>query len=993
MVDKTLEKDILDLGQQITTLMKKEQPGIFNKDFWSGRMLELTMKDPRFKVEMFRFVDVFSILKTKDQISQHLKEYFLRPGLDFPTAIQLLIKGMSSSLGLFLGGGTMTSQITDMAKRFIVGADVEEAISVCAKLRAEKVGFTADLLGEAAVSEHESGVYLSRYQEAIEAISLAANHWSDEPLLDQDSLGAIPKVNVSIKLSSLFSAIDPLAFEHSVSTLYHRLLPVFVQAKEKHVFINLDLEQSAYKALTFELFKRLRTSPELAGYPHMGLVIQAYLKSSLDDAHDFVRFAKKCGESFTIRLVKGAYWDYETILAKQKNWPIPVFENKAETDDHYETITQVLLDAYPRIRVAFGSHNLRSLAHAMAYAKKKKLPARAYEIQMLYGMAEPIRKALVSMGERVRVYAPIGDLLPGMAYLVRRLLENTSNDSFLRQRFVEAKSLESLMVSPKTQIPTQKNEDNKTESHEFLNATPRDFSMLQDRQIFLEAMNNVEKKLPYQINTCVHQQAFFEESRVALRYNPACLTQLVSRTHEATIKQTTHALEVAFSAREHWAQVSVHERAVILRRAAQLIDSVRDELSALMLYEVGKNPKEADADVCEAIDFCRYYAQEAERLMQAHAVGSVPGEQNQMVYEPRGVAVVIAPWNFPCAILTGMVVASLVTGNPVIMKPAEQSPVIAYRVYQILRQAGVPSDVLQFLPGKGEEVGEQLVSSPQVSLIAFTGSRLVGLRILQKASVVEKEQAHIKKTILELGGKNAIIVDSDADLDEAVLGCVHSAFGFQGQKCSAASLVIVLESRYEEFCARIKEAMKSLVIGPVCSFENTVGPVIDEDAYLRLLNVIETGKKRYAYEQLPVPAHLIKGTQKTGYFVPPTLFFDVDAKDELAQEEFFGPIVAIIKAQDFKQALEMANDTRYALTGGVFSRSPLNLELAKKSFLVGNLYLNRGITGAMVNRQPFGGFKLSGIGSKAGGPTYLLQFVEPRVITENTMRRGFAPDL
>jgi len=322
----------------------------------------------------------------------------------------------------------------------------------------------------------------------------------------------------------------------------------------------------------------------------------------------------------------------------------------------------------------------------------------------------------------------------------------------------------------------------------------------------------------------------------------------------------------------------------------------------------------------------------------------------------------------------------------VIMKPAEQSSAIALRVYQILREGGVPADVLHFVPGLGEEVGAALVKSQDVQLIAFTGSRDVGLFILRESAGMSLGQDHIRKVILELGGKNAIIVDSDADLDEAVLGVVHSAFGFQGQKCSACSRAIVLADRYDEFVDRLVQTAKSLKLGRPDSFENTFGPVVDKEAFTRLQDAIKDGATRYKRVLGEDP----DDTQ--GYFIPQTIFVDVDPKDKLAQEELFGPVLAVIKARDYTHALEIANGTSYALTGGLFSRSPDNLARARREFRVGNLYLNRGITGAIVGRQAFGGFKMSGIGSKAGGPDYLLQFVEPRVVTENTMRRGFSPE-
>src|SRR5438445_2445503 len=365
----------------------------------------------------------------------------------------------------------------------------------------------------------------------------------------------------------------------------------------------------------------------------------------------------------------------------------------------------------------------------------------------------------------------------------------------------------------------------------------------------------------------------------------------------------------------------------------------------------------------------------------------VPGEDNEYFYEPRGVVVVIAPWNFPLAILCGMTTAALVTGNTVIMKPAEQSSVLGAKLMEIFREVGIPSGVVNFLPGVGEEIGPVLTKHPDVAMIAFTGSRGVGLLLNREAAETPAGQDHVKRVLAEMGGKNAIIVDDDADLDEAVRGVAASAFGYQGQKCSACSRVIVIDAIHDIFLNRLVEATKSLKIAPAEDPASTVGPLIDEEAYRRVLKAIENGKKeaelRYAGDVGPLADE--------GYYVAAHIFANVQPNTKLAQEEIFGPVLAVLKARDLNHALEIANGTPYALTGGIYSRSPRNIARAQREFRVGNLYINRKITGALVDRQPFGGFKLSGIGSKAGGPDYLLQFVLPRTITENTMRRGFAP--
>jgi RHH-type proline utilization regulon transcriptional repressor/proline dehydrogenase/delta 1-pyrroline-5-carboxylate dehydrogenase len=413
----------------------------------------------------------------------------------------------------------------------------------------------------------------------------------------------------------------------------------------------------------------------------------------------------------------------------------------------------------------------------------------------------------------------------------------------------------------------------------------------------------------------------------------------------------------------------------------------RHDLAATQVFEVGKPWREADADVAEAIDFCDYYARQAILLAAPRRV-DVPGEENSTVHAPRGVAVVIAPWNFPLAILTGMTTAALVTGNTVVMKPAEQSSLVAKQLHEILLEAGTPPAALAFLPGRGEVVGPALVAHPDTAVVAFTGSRDVGLAINRLAAEsTAGDHRLVKRVIAEMGGKNAIIIDDDADLDEAVVAVTQSAFGFQGQKCSACSRVIVLDQVHEAFVSRLAGAVGSLSVGPPADPGMRIGPLVDEQARDRVRSFIDLGRQT-ARE---VVAMDVGQLADRGWFVGPHVFADVDPTGPLGQEEIFGPVLAVLRARDFDHAVALANDTRYALTAGVFSRSPARLARAREALEAGNLYLNRGITGALVHRQPFGGYRMSGIGSKAGGPDYLLQFVVPRTVTENTMRRGFAP--
>jgi RHH-type transcriptional regulator, proline utilization regulon repressor / proline dehydrogenase / delta 1-pyrroline-5-carboxylate dehydrogenase len=581
----------------------------------------------------------------------------------------------------------------------------------------------------------------------------------------------------------------------------------------------------------------------------------------------------------------------------------------------------------------------------------------------------------------VRVYLPVGELLPGISYLIRRLMENTSNTSFLRQTYADRKDIGALIKVPARPLKRDDAQELSAApadlAQPFRNEPPIDFSQAENRRGFANALEEVREH--------------FKKSRVRKRssgtwlesVNPADPKEVVGQVCIASIEQAEAAIESAARFFPKWRATSAAERAKLLVKAAAIMRKKRWELAAWEVFEVGKGWREADGDVTEAIDYLEYYAREMLRLSAPRQTQQLPGETNIYFYQPRGVAAIIAPWNFPLAILTGMTGAALVTGNCALMKPAEQSPILAEHLLAILREAGFPQDACQLLQGGGE-IGAHLVRSGQVHLIAFTGSREVGLEILREAHTHRPGQNHVKRVVCEMGGKNALIIDADADLDEAVVHIIDSAFGYQGQKCSAASRVILLDEIYDRLLARLIGAARSLKIGAPEDPRNVLGPVIDDTARDRIAEYIRLGKKS-------AECVLEMAAPRDGFFVGPVVFGDVEPSSRIAQEEIFGPVLSVLRARDFDHALEIANDSAFALTGGIFSRSPAHIEKAREEFRVGNLYINRGVTGAIIERQPFGGLKLSGIGSKAGGPDYLLQFLEPRTVSENTLRHGFVP--
>lgn len=506
----------------------------------------------------------------------------------------------------------------------------------------------------------------------------------------------------------------------------------------------------------------------------------------------------------------------------------------------------------------------------------------------------------------------------------------------------------------------------------FKNAHFTDFSKAENRQAQLAALEQVKGELGQTYPLIIGGKKIASEATFA-SLNPSKPEEVIGYFASATIEQANEALKAAEEAFQSWKRVSVEERANYLFAAAELLRQRRFYLNAWMIYEVGKSWAEADGDTAEAIDFLEYYGREILGLAEGKPLLQVAGEENKLVYIPLGVGAVIPPWNFPGAITLGMTAAAVVAGNTVVLKPASTSPMVAWQLVRILEEVGLPAGVVNYLTGSGGKIGDTLIEHPQVRFVAFTGSREVGLRIHELAAKPQKGQIWLKRTVLEMGGKDAIVVDETADLDAAAEGIVNSAFGFQGQKCSAASRAIIVGQVYDEVLQKITERTKTLSLGDVTQPETYMGPVVDANAFQKINEYIEIGKGE---------GRLVAGGghHGPGYFIEPTVIADVTPQARVAQEEIFGPVLAVIKAKDFKDALDIANSTEYGLTGALYSRDNEHIEQAKEDFHVGNLYLNRKCTGALVGVHPFGGFNMSGTDSKSGGPDYLLLFTQSKSI-------------
>ncbi len=919
----------------------------------TGALLARVMADAALRDGLFRLVDTLPRLRDGAAIAAHLRA-LLAGHAPADWTGRLLALAARPRLGW-----TARLFARRLARHFMAAESAAGLARVARELARVPARPSVDAVGEAVLSAAEADAYLAR--------NLALLDW----------LAPHGPPHLSLKLTALTARCDPLDAAGTRERIWRRLAPLIDAANRHGATLTVDMEQHELKPLILDLF--LAACADFPGAWRPAIALQAYLPETPDDLTRVHATAQRLGRRLGVRLVKGAYWDQEAAWAAQRGWPVPTFRDKAATDRQFEQLTGWLLERTDALHPAIASHNLRSQAVALAHAQRLGLAMDGgrWEAQMLHGMAEPLRDALAAAGAPLSIYVPTGDLETGIAYLIRRLLENTAATSVLRQAYIEGQDAAALLAAPQPSAAPP-------DTAEPPNLPLLDFSRAEERESFAAALRTVRSRLPTKVGVTAGNP-FFGAGGTAMfvSRNPAKPDEALGETSLAQVADIDAAVATAQCAFPAWAGRPVAERCAILRRAADLVVARRRELAALEVLETAKPWREADADVAEAVDFLRYYAAQMEALAGWRATVDFPGETNRHAYAPRGPTVVIAPWNFPLAILAGMSSAALAAGNPVLMKPALPAVLVARQWQALLVEAGVPAEAAQLLPGEAE-VGAALVAHAGIHVVAFTGSRAVGLQILQAAHTPAPGQRHVKQVVCEMGGKNAIVVDADADLDEAVAGILASAFGYSGQKCSACARVVAVDAVHDELLDRLAAAADALAWGPPEDPACDHGPLITQAAQQKARAYIGIGQQegRLAW-QGRVP--------EQGWYVPPTIIAAIRPEHRLAREEVFGPVLAVLRAPTFAAALDIANDSDYGLTGGVYSRYPPHLELARQRLQVGNLYLNRKITGARVGVQPFGGARLSGTGIQAGGPDYLKQFLQSRCVTENTQRHGMLP--
>src|SRR3990172_2458460 len=700
-----LHQRIVELGREIFELAQAARSRVWQSAWWLEQSTRAMDHDVRRRTRAFQFVDCLPALHSNEAITRHLGEYLDAPGLGVPGVVRAVLRpGRLQRMREELVGRAAHVGATRMAGRFITGFDVPSAVKTIQRLRAQGMAFTLDVLGESTTSYAQADRYAKVYHDLIDHLTSLAARWPTIPVIDADSRGPIPRVNVSIKLTGLDPHCDPIDPDRTIRNVGHRLRPLLRHARGAGAFDNIDMESHKHHDLTLELIKQVFLEDEFRDWPHVGIVLQAYLKEAERDLEDVLEWARRRGTRFAIRLVKGAYWDAETAAAVRSYKEPPVWTSKWQSDACYERMTRRMLENVDLIRPAFASHNVRSLAVVCATAEELGISANEHEVQMLFGMGDPLKTAMVQLGRCVRVYSPYGDLMPGMGYLIRRLLENTSNEGFLKQSFGDRASHDRLLADPAVAKPPSaalpsrryRNTDPEEPMPRFINASNTNFAVAANRRKMAGAIQYVRADLGRAYPLVINGQSLGTEAWFESR-NPSRPSEVVGKVASATTADVDRAAASARKAFALWRSTSARERADILRKTADRFEMRRFELAATMVLEVGKPWREADADVTEAIDHCRYYAEQIERIESRPRLRNIPGENNMLTYSPKGVCAVLSPWPFPLAILTGMTTAALAAGNTVVIKPARQASVTAAKLAEILGQSGAPPGVVNYL--------------------------------------------------------------------------------------------------------------------------------------------------------------------------------------------------------------------------------------------------------------------------------------------------------
>ncbi len=871
----------------------------------------------------------------------------------------------------------MTQAMKIIGRQFVLAETIQSALKESATKQKKGFTYSYDMLGEAAMSQKDADAYFRSYQTAITHIGRAAN--SKDP---RNNPG------ISVKLSALHPRFEFAQGARLVNELLPNIKSLCVQAKSYHIGLTIDSEEADRLEPTLSILELLAMDPELAQWEGLGFALQSYQKRAPAVIDWLADLAHRSQHKLMVRLVKGAYWDTEIKLAQVNGYDdYPVYTRKVNTDIAYLSCAQKLIDQLDCFYPAFATHNAHTAASILSFAESRQLGSNQYEFQCLHGMGEMLYRQMVGEhGQRCRIYAPVGAHQQLLAYLVRRLLENGANSSFVNRLIDNTLPIEDIIQDPlaresqlqghrNTSIPLPRELYGQTRS----NSLGMDIT---DPNQLDAHIDSIQAAIPSYKNLSLLTAAVPQKPTTVITIkNPAQQDEAVGSIEFSSTQDVDKAIKKATQAHYDWDRLGGEKRASLLEAAADLFEKNRDELIQITMREAGKTLADGIAEVREAIDFLRYYAVAARRdFDQPQLLNGPTGESNEWSLHGRGVFVCISPWNFPLAIFAGQIGAALAAGNTVIAKPAEQTPLIAHRAVTLFHQAGVPTAVLQCLPGDGD-IGAQLTKDPRIGGVAFTGSTLTAQRI---QSALMARNTAIAPLIAETGGLNTMIVDSTALPEQVIRDVIDSAFQSAGQRCSALRMLYLQDDVADEMITLLHGAMDELLTDNPARLNTDIGPIIDQPARDNLIAHVEAmrAQGKAIYESPPSP----NATQ--GNFFHP-IAIEIEGIHEL-KEEVFGPVlhIARYRASELNDVIDAINATGYGLTMGIHSRIDATCQQIRARAKVGNLYINRNTIGAVVGVQPFGGEGLSGTGPKAGGPHYLHRFAVERVASIDTTAAG-----
>ncbi len=889
-----------------------------------------------------------------------------------------------SSLRAWLAKSALRPLVIDGIRRFgdqfVFAANLPDAMERVRRRSDPRVVYSFDMLGEGARTQADADRSYQSYVDALTCLKAGPGaHW-------------ISRDGISVKLSAIHPRFETAQIERCEKELYPRLVELAMLARSADVNFTVDAEESERLVLHIAMFERLMREPALHDWAGLGLALQSYQPRALRAIDHLLHISEALRRPIAVRLVKGAYWDAEIKRAQELGMAgFPVFTHKWATDLSFLAIARRMLSHTAPVYSQFATHNALTVASIIEFANEfvNNSGTQRYEFQRLHGMGDPLYDALLAdqPEARVRVYAPVGEFRDLLAYLVRRLLENGANTSFVHQ------------ITDKSVPPQLLVADVYQQAENYLSSAQPASALPTGQQLFAERRNSNGIDLQFAPSLLAMTHAVADAPFIAATsligssaphrpavdvQNPAQLSQSVGSVVDATAADAANAVAMARASMQEWNDRGVDARAAIIDRVAEAWESAHDELAALIVREAGRTMLDAHLEVREAIDFCRYYAALGRTQMRVHDLPGPVGESNQLRLTGRGVFVCISPWNFPLAIFGGQLAAALVAGNCVIAKPAEQTPLIAFRAVQLMHDAGVPREVLNLVLGRGETVGHALTSDTRIAGVAFTGS-IATARSINRA--LANRDAPIGVLIAETGGQNAMIVDSSALPEQVTDAVVSSAFRSCGQRCSALRVLFVQREVADAMTTMIAGAMRELIVGNPADPRTDIGPVIDAEQ-LALLRQHREWLRAHGrrIQECDLPSGL---TGKSGghFFAP--IAYEIDAIGDL-QSENFGPILHVVRydKHELDRVIDAINTTGYGLTMGLHTRLDARVEHVIESARVGNLYVNRNIIGAVVGSQPFGGEGLSGTGPKAGGPHYLQRFCAERAVTINTAAAG-----